>query len=90
VINHDINPVTMRPYTADLFSTFFGEGQFQGADNEYAAFVEDSYRATSRLSLNVGLRYEAAIYPQPVHPNPLLPQTSKIQNDKPCGNPDSA
>ncbi len=81
VINHDINPATKLPYTPDIFSAFFGEGRFQGAENEYAVFVEDSYRASSKLSLDVGLRYEAAVYPQPVDPNSLLTQTSKINND---------
>lgn len=66
---------------ADQFRIFFGAGLFDVAEYEYATFVQDTWKVHPRVSLTAGLRYEAATYPQPGTPNPLLPQTSRIPND---------
>ena len=39
------------------------------ANRQYFAFVQESFRATSRLQLNYGLRYESLGAPQSVGPN---------------------
>ncbi len=54
---------------------------YEGTQREFAFFVQDKIRASSRLTLNAGLRYEAQINPQPENPNPLFPQTALIPND---------
>ncbi len=68
-------------FAADQFRIFFGNGAFDVAQKEVAAFIQDSWKVHPRLTLTAGLRYEAALYPQPTNPNPLLPQTSSIRNE---------
>src|SRR5262249_4593915 len=56
--------------------------------NEYAFYLQDSWRATSRLTLNYGIRYDLFNYAQPSVKNPdaLLGawnlDTSRINKDK--------
>ncbi len=56
--------------------------------NEYAAFVEDSWRVSSKLTLNYGLRYDLFDYAQPpvLNPDPTLAalsiRTNKINIDR--------
>ena len=38
--------------------------------NEYAAFIQDAWRITDRLTLNYGLRYDKFDYKQPTYQNP--------------------
>jgi hypothetical protein len=45
-------------------------------------FVHDDYRATPKLTLNVGLRYEYQRNPDPVNVNPALPQTGNMPEDR--------
>ena len=80
--NKELNPATGQPFTADQLRLFFGAGKFAASANEYAAYVQDTIRVSSRLTLNAGLRYEAFIMPQPTRPNALLPQSSSIPSDK--------
>jgi Carboxypeptidase regulatory-like domain/TonB dependent receptor-like, beta-barrel len=80
--NKELNPATGQPFTADQLRLFFGAGKFTASVNEYATYVQDTIKVSSRLTLNAGLRYEAFIMPQPTRPNPLLPQSSSIPSDK--------
>jgi Carboxypeptidase regulatory-like domain len=80
--NGEINPATAQPYAADQFRLFFGDGAFTASVNEYAAYAQDTFKVSSKFTLNFGLRYEAFIMPQPTRPNPLLPQTSSIPSDR--------
>ena len=45
-------------------------------------FVQDDWRVTPRLTLNLGARYEYQRNPLPVNPNPVLPQTRNSVNDR--------
>jgi hypothetical protein len=80
--NKQVNPTTNQPYTADQYRLFFGDGAFAAGVNEYATYIQDTYKESSRFTLNLGLRHEAFLMPQPTRPNPLLPQSSSIPSDK--------
>ncbi|MSO23479.1 MAG: TonB-dependent receptor [Acidobacteria bacterium] len=77
-----INPATNQPYTADQYRLFFSDGAFAATVNEYASYIQDTYKVSSKVTLNLGLRYEAFLMPQPTRLNPLLPQSSSIPSDK--------
>ena len=50
--------------------------------DDYALFLQDQWKATRRLSVTAGLRWEYESLPGPQIANPLLPQTSNIPSDK--------
>lgn len=81
VTEGQINPATGQPYPADFLRIFFGKGQFNAGFPDFAGYVQDTIRLTPHLSLYAGLRYEAALMPQPPVANPALPHTSRIPND---------
>src|SRR5207247_1345806 len=45
---------------------------------DYSLYVQDQYRLTSKLTANLGLRYEGARYAQPDLINSDYPQTARI------------
>jgi len=54
--------------------THVGKDDFY--NNDYAAFFEDSWKASSKLTLNIGLRYDVSTIPQPPQPNTLTSLTT--------------
>ncbi|HXK06833.1 MAG TPA: TonB-dependent receptor [Verrucomicrobiae bacterium] len=54
--------------------THVGKDDFY--NNDYAAFFEDNWKASSKLTLNMGLRYDVTTIPQPPQPNTLTPLTT--------------
>ena len=75
IMNFVNNLNTPATNAADQFRIFFGTGVWDAAQKEIAGFIQDTWKVHPRLTLTAGLRYEAALYPQPTAPNPLLPQT---------------
>jgi hypothetical protein len=49
---------------------------------DWAFYVQDDWRWSQRLTVNLGLRYEIELLPDPQIPNPLAPQTANFTNDK--------
>jgi outer membrane receptor protein involved in Fe transport len=68
-------------YTSN-FAQGFGPPRFQFSTTDVAFFVQDDWRTTPRLTLNLGLRYEYQRFPEPFLVNSALPQTANRPNDK--------
>ena len=51
--------------------THVGKDDFY--NNDVAAFFEDSWKATSKLTINMGLRWDVFLIPQPPQPNTSTP-----------------
>ncbi|SPE34590.1 conserved hypothetical protein [Candidatus Sulfopaludibacter sp. SbA3] len=54
--------------------THVGKDDFYNTD--FAGFFEDSWKATPKLTVNMGLRYDISLIPQPPQPNTLTPLTT--------------
>jgi hypothetical protein len=66
--------------------TFFNQGVGAAGlsfdTNDYALFAQDEWKVSPRLSLTLGLRWEFEQYPDQQLPNPLVPQTSTLHDNK--------
>jgi hypothetical protein len=60
----------------------FGESYFDVSIRDYNFFVQDQWRATRRLTLNYGVRYEYGQFSQPAVANPAYPLTGKVNQPK--------
>jgi hypothetical protein len=54
------------------FTQSFGEDTVDFDTQEWAAFVEDTWRPRANLTIHAGLRYEYELLPLPQHPNVAL------------------
>jgi len=70
--------LTGRHYSsfAQVTDPITGVGKDDFYDNDFAGFVEDTYRLRPNLTLNLGVRYEIQNVPQPNKPNTLTPLTT--------------
>jgi outer membrane receptor protein involved in Fe transport len=64
------------------FNQGSGEAGLQMTTGDYSLFAQDEWKATRRLSLTLGLRWDYERFPDAQLPNALLPQTSKLNDSK--------
>ena len=80
-------------FTGRHFSSFLqvtdpvtGVGKDDFYNHDFAGFFEDSWKVRSNLTLNLGVRYDLSLIPQPSQPNNFTPLTklysSTINIDK--------
>ena len=61
---------------------FIQSSGFTFATNDFSIFLQDDWKLLPNLSVNLGLRYEDEVLPNPQVPNSALPQTSIKPSDK--------
>lgn len=59
----------------------FGRSSVDLWQQEYAFYLQDTWKVRKDLTLHYGLRYEAQINPQPDAPNPELEGSNRIPSD---------
>lgn len=64
------------------FNQAVGPPAFSFATIDFAAFIQDTWRANPRVTVNLGLRYDYQKNPAPQIPNPLEERTNAIPSDK--------
>jgi Carboxypeptidase regulatory-like domain/TonB dependent receptor len=70
-----------RCYTSN-YAQGFGQPRFEFDTTDLAFYLQDDWRWSPRLTVNLGLRYEVELMPDPQIPNPLFPQTNQFPTDK--------
>jgi hypothetical protein len=63
---------TIHNFCFRSFTQSFGQQAVSFDTQEWAGFVEDSWRPRANLTMNAGLRYEYELLPLPQHPNAAL------------------
>ena len=61
------------------YAQSFGNPVVEGTINDYGFYAQDQWKATDRLTVNLGLRYERPTLPQPTQCNQDYPQTCHVQ-----------
>ncbi len=72
--------ITARNYTS--YTQSFGIPGLTYSTTDYAVFVQDQWRILKNVTVNYGLRYDLQQLPEPVAPNPLVPETTVINEAK--------
>ena len=63
---------TVHNFCFQAFTQSFGQQAVAFNTQDWAAFVQDSWRPRANLAINAGLRYEYELLPLPQHPNAAL------------------
>jgi outer membrane receptor protein involved in Fe transport len=66
----------------ELYLQSFGQSTIVQTSPTYSFFAQDQFRATPRLTLNYGLRYDLQVLPQPKVCNPAFTLTCHIPYSK--------
>ena len=66
----------------ELYLQSFGQGAINQTSPTYSFFAQDQFRATPRLTLNYGLRYDLQVLAQPKQCNPGFALTCHIPYSK--------
>ena len=64
----------------NTFSQTIGNPVVDLRTKDYSLYAQDQFRATTALTLTLGVRYEYSKMPQPAVTNPAYPQTGVINN----------
>jgi outer membrane receptor protein involved in Fe transport len=67
---------------AGSFTQGFGVLGLTMKTTDFNYFIQDDWRVTPRLTLNLGLRYEYQRNPDPININPDVPQTGRKVDDR--------
>lgn len=81
----DVIDPSGRSYTS--YSQSFGLSGLDFTTTDYSVFAQDQWRPTPSLTLNYGVRYEFQDLPAPVAPNPSVPETQQITEDRSAWGP---
>jgi hypothetical protein len=68
--------VTARNYTS--YTQSFGIESLTFSTTDYAFFIQDQWRIRKNVTINYGLRYDLQRLPEPIAPNPDVPETTVI------------
>ena len=79
---NDSSGTTTKVPCYSSYQQAFGPLGFTFNTNDIAFFAEDTWRATPRLTLNLGLRYEYEMLPSVILPNSAIPQTKSMPDNK--------
>jgi outer membrane receptor protein involved in Fe transport len=74
--NQELSPNAGKHW--QTFQQTFGNPSVDTTIRDFGFYLQDQWRATDRLTLNLGARYEYARLPQPAISNPDYPQTGRI------------
>jgi len=76
----DLRNPALKSYTS--YTQSFGIPGLTFNTIDYAAFAQDQWKPFNRLTINYGLRYDYQQNPEPIAPNPAIPETQSIYKDR--------
>jgi hypothetical protein len=76
----DLRNPALKSYTS--YTQSYGVPGLTFNTIDYAAFAQDQWKPFNRLTINYGLRYDYQQNPEPIAPNPAIPETQSINKDR--------